>query len=78
MIDSGLQRELAYDAKRRMSSLDTVWVSQSGAIQRRGPLAADCDERCLEPTCASSAGRCVPAWIRSCWASAVWEGAAIV
>ncbi|CAE6944453.1 unnamed protein product [Symbiodinium sp. CCMP2456] len=36
VIDSGLQRELAYDAKRRMSSLDTVWVSQSGAVQRRG------------------------------------------
>lgn len=30
------QRELTYDPKRRMSSLDTVWVSQSGAIQRRG------------------------------------------
>jgi len=36
VIDSGLQRELTYDPKRRMSSLDTVWVSQSGAIQRRG------------------------------------------
>ena len=36
VIDSGLQRQLTYDAKRRMSSLDTVWVSQSGAAQRRG------------------------------------------
>eukprot|EP00435_Cladocopium_sp_Y103_P020064 s2182_g4.t2 len=31
-----LQRELTYDPKRRLSSLDTVWVSQSGAVQRRG------------------------------------------
>ncbi|CAK9084115.1 unnamed protein product, partial [Durusdinium trenchii] len=41
VIDSGLklgskQRELTYDPKRRISSLDTVWVSQSGAVQRRG------------------------------------------
>eukprot|EP00435_Cladocopium_sp_Y103_P018188 s2182_g4.t1 len=36
VIDSGLQRELTYDPKRRLSSLDTVWVSQSGAVQRRG------------------------------------------
>lgn len=36
VIDSGLKRELTYDPKRRLSSLDTVWVSQSGAVQRRG------------------------------------------
>eukprot|EP00931_Biecheleriopsis_adriatica_P057802 TRINITY_DN34311_c0_g1_i1.p1 TRINITY_DN34311_c0_g1~~TRINITY_DN34311_c0_g1_i1.p1 ORF type:complete len:1373 (-),score=333.98 TRINITY_DN34311_c0_g1_i1:126-4199(-) len=36
VVDSGLQRELTYDPKRRMSSLDTVWVSQSGAVQRQG------------------------------------------
>ncbi|CAJ1434715.1 unnamed protein product [Effrenium voratum] len=36
VIDSGLHRELTYDPKRRMSSLDTVWISQSSAVQRRG------------------------------------------
>jgi len=36
VVDSGLQRELTYDPKKRMSSLNTVWVSQSSAAQRRG------------------------------------------
>jgi len=36
VIDSGLQREQAYDSKRRMSTMDTVWVSQSNATQRKG------------------------------------------
>mmetsp|Transcript_45940 Transcript_45940/g.147634 ORF Transcript_45940/g.147634 Transcript_45940/m.147634 type:complete len:1425 (+) Transcript_45940:3-4277(+) len=36
VVDAGLQRELTYDAARRMSSLDTVWVSKSNATQRKG------------------------------------------
>lgn len=36
VIDTGLERELTYDAKRRMSSMETVWVSQSSAAQRKG------------------------------------------
>lgn len=36
VVDSGLQRELTYDARRRMSYLDTVWVSRSSAVQRKG------------------------------------------
>eukprot|EP00929_Paragymnodinium_shiwhaense_P001704 TRINITY_DN101935_c0_g1_i2.p1 TRINITY_DN101935_c0_g1~~TRINITY_DN101935_c0_g1_i2.p1 ORF type:complete len:1389 (+),score=291.53 TRINITY_DN101935_c0_g1_i2:209-4168(+) len=36
VIDTGLQRELTYDPKRQMSFLDTVWVSRSNAVQRKG------------------------------------------
>lgn len=36
VLDSGLQRELTYNPRRRMSSLDTVWISTSNAIQRKG------------------------------------------
>lgn len=36
VIDSGLAREVAYDAVRHLSHLETVWVSQSSAIQRAG------------------------------------------
>mmetsp|Transcript_76467 Transcript_76467/g.237437 ORF Transcript_76467/g.237437 Transcript_76467/m.237437 type:complete len:757 (-) Transcript_76467:10-2280(-) len=36
VIDSGLVREVAYDPLRHLSQLETVWVSQSSAIQRAG------------------------------------------
>lgn len=36
VIDSGLAREVSYDPVRRLSTLETVWVSQSSAIQRMG------------------------------------------
>jgi len=36
VIDTGLHRELTYDPKRRMSTLDTVWICQSNAVQRKG------------------------------------------
>jgi len=36
VVDAGLQRELTYDARRRMSSLGTARVSVSSAVQRRG------------------------------------------
>mmetsp|Transcript_21392 Transcript_21392/g.69199 ORF Transcript_21392/g.69199 Transcript_21392/m.69199 type:complete len:1632 (-) Transcript_21392:71-4966(-) len=36
VIDSGLHREMTYDPKRRMSFLDTVWICQSNAVQRKG------------------------------------------
>eukprot|EP00931_Biecheleriopsis_adriatica_P004603 TRINITY_DN106246_c0_g1_i1.p1 TRINITY_DN106246_c0_g1~~TRINITY_DN106246_c0_g1_i1.p1 ORF type:complete len:1504 (-),score=385.33 TRINITY_DN106246_c0_g1_i1:4-4470(-) len=36
VIDAGLHRELSYDPRRRMSSLDTVWICQSNAVQRKG------------------------------------------
>jgi len=36
VVDAGLQKEFSYDSGRRMSALDTVWVSKSGATQRGG------------------------------------------
>jgi len=36
VVDSGLAREVSYDAVRHLSQLETVWVSQSSAIQRAG------------------------------------------
>lgn len=36
VVDSGLHRERTYDPKSRMTSLDTVWVCQSNAVQRKG------------------------------------------
>eukprot|EP00930_Biecheleria_cincta_P019174 TRINITY_DN14707_c0_g3_i1.p1 TRINITY_DN14707_c0_g3~~TRINITY_DN14707_c0_g3_i1.p1 ORF type:complete len:1410 (+),score=327.38 TRINITY_DN14707_c0_g3_i1:197-4426(+) len=36
VVDSGLIREMRYDAKRRLSAMDTVCASQSNAIQRKG------------------------------------------
>lgn len=36
VVDSGLAREVAYDPVRHLSQLETVWVSQSSAIQRAG------------------------------------------
>lgn len=36
VVDAGLMREVAYDPVRRLSTLETVWVSQSSAIQRMG------------------------------------------
>jgi len=36
VVDTGLHRELSYDAKRRMSTLETVWICQSNAVQRKG------------------------------------------
>jgi len=36
VVDAGLMREVSYDPVRRLSSLETVWVSQSSAIQRAG------------------------------------------
>eukprot|EP00929_Paragymnodinium_shiwhaense_P085500 TRINITY_DN45903_c0_g1_i1.p1 TRINITY_DN45903_c0_g1~~TRINITY_DN45903_c0_g1_i1.p1 ORF type:complete len:1501 (-),score=365.88 TRINITY_DN45903_c0_g1_i1:479-4981(-) len=36
VVDSGLHRELTYDPRRRMSYMDTVWICQSNAVQRKG------------------------------------------
>jgi len=36
VVDAGLHREVSYDPKRRMSSLETVWICQSNAVQRKG------------------------------------------
>mmetsp|Transcript_7082 Transcript_7082/g.12665 ORF Transcript_7082/g.12665 Transcript_7082/m.12665 type:complete len:1750 (-) Transcript_7082:83-5332(-) len=36
VVDAGLMRELSYDPVRRLSTLETVWVSQSSSIQRKG------------------------------------------
>lgn len=36
VVDCGLAREVSYDPVRRISVLETVWVSQSSAIQRMG------------------------------------------
>uniref|UniRef100_A0A7S4VMD0 RNA helicase n=1 Tax=Alexandrium monilatum TaxID=311494 RepID=A0A7S4VMD0_9DINO len=36
VIDSGLHREVTYDPKGRMSSMETVWICQSNAVQRKG------------------------------------------
>jgi len=36
VIDTGLHREMTYDPKRRMSTLETVWICQSNAVQRKG------------------------------------------
>jgi len=36
VVDSGLHRIDTYDPESRASSLDTVWIAQSNAIQRKG------------------------------------------
>eukprot|EP00930_Biecheleria_cincta_P067982 TRINITY_DN549_c0_g1_i2.p1 TRINITY_DN549_c0_g1~~TRINITY_DN549_c0_g1_i2.p1 ORF type:complete len:1521 (+),score=366.02 TRINITY_DN549_c0_g1_i2:89-4651(+) len=36
VIDAGLHREMTYDPKNRMSHMDTVWICQSNAVQRKG------------------------------------------
>jgi len=47
VIDSGLAREVSYDAVRHISQLETVWVSQSSAIQRAGRAGRVRKGRCL-------------------------------
>lgn len=36
VVDAGLHREMTYDPKHRLSTIDTVWISQSNAVQRKG------------------------------------------
>jgi len=36
IVDAGLHREISYDPKRRMSYLETNWICQSNAVQRKG------------------------------------------
>mmetsp|Transcript_56438 Transcript_56438/g.100398 ORF Transcript_56438/g.100398 Transcript_56438/m.100398 type:complete len:1593 (+) Transcript_56438:78-4856(+) len=36
VVDTGLIREMTYDPKERLSSMSTVWVCQSNAVQRKG------------------------------------------
>lgn len=47
VVDSGLMREVAYDPVRRLSTLETVWVSQSSAIQRKGRAGRVRKGRCF-------------------------------
>jgi len=46
VVDCGLSRELSYDAVRRLSTLETVWVSQSSSIQRKGRAGRVRNGRC--------------------------------
>lgn len=36
VIDSGKMKEKKFDSNRNMESLDTVWVTQANALQRKG------------------------------------------
>lgn len=46
VVDAGLMRELSYDPVRRLSTLETVWVSQSSSIQRKGRAGRVRNGRC--------------------------------
>eukprot|EP00927_Polykrikos_kofoidii_P030476 TRINITY_DN26197_c0_g1_i1.p1 TRINITY_DN26197_c0_g1~~TRINITY_DN26197_c0_g1_i1.p1 ORF type:complete len:1030 (-),score=253.06 TRINITY_DN26197_c0_g1_i1:76-2829(-) len=46
VVDAGLAREVSYDPVRRLSVLETVWVSQSSAIQRMGRAGRVRQGRC--------------------------------
>ncbi|CAK0882406.1 unnamed protein product [Prorocentrum cordatum] len=46
VVDAGLMRELSYDPVRRISTLETVWVSQSSSIQRKGRAGRVRNGRC--------------------------------
>lgn len=47
VVDCGLMREVSYDPVRRLSTLETVWVSQSSAIQRMGRAGRVRKGRCF-------------------------------
>lgn len=36
VVDTGLHRETSYNPRRRMSLLETMWICQSNAVQRKG------------------------------------------
>eukprot|EP00928_Gymnodinium_smaydae_P070037 TRINITY_DN5397_c0_g4_i1.p1 TRINITY_DN5397_c0_g4~~TRINITY_DN5397_c0_g4_i1.p1 ORF type:complete len:1912 (+),score=496.69 TRINITY_DN5397_c0_g4_i1:159-5738(+) len=46
VVDAGLMRELSYDPVRRLATLETVWVSQSSSIQRKGRAGRVRNGRC--------------------------------
>eukprot|EP00928_Gymnodinium_smaydae_P070036 TRINITY_DN5397_c0_g3_i2.p1 TRINITY_DN5397_c0_g3~~TRINITY_DN5397_c0_g3_i2.p1 ORF type:complete len:1567 (+),score=348.17 TRINITY_DN5397_c0_g3_i2:195-4895(+) len=47
VVDAGLCREVSYDPVRRLSTLETIWVSQSSAIQRMGRAGRVRKGRCF-------------------------------